>query len=102
MGDWARGDGKARVRIEPCGGKLCVINMWIRPGVTDERVGDRLVLEVAPDGASAFKGRAFDPQRRTSFSFRMDIGDRSMTTHGCVLAGLLCKDMGWTRIGPAD
>ncbi|MGO9419972.1 MAG: hypothetical protein ACLP25_11855, partial [Roseiarcus sp.] len=48
IGDWARGDGKAWVRIEPCGQKLCAINTWIRPGVTDEKVGDRLVLDVSP------------------------------------------------------
>jgi uncharacterized protein (DUF2147 family) len=102
IGDWARGDGKAWVRIEPCGQKLCAINTWIRPGVTDEKVGDRLVLDVSPAGPSAFKGEAWDPQRRASFSFRMDVGERTMTTHGCVLAGLLCKDMGWTRRDAAN
>ena len=102
LGDWARGDGKARVRIEPCGQSLCTINTWIRPGVADEKVGDRLVLDVSPAGSSAFKGEAWDPQRRLRFSFRMDVGERTMTTHGCVLAGLLCKDMGWTRMDSAE
>ena len=98
IGDWARGDGKARVRIEPCGRSLCAINTWIRPGVTDEKVGDRLVLDVTAAGPSALKGEAWDPQRRLSFSFRMDVGDRTMTTRGCTLAGLLCKNTNWTRI----
>ena len=102
MGDWARGDGKARVRIEPCGQKLCAVNTWIRPGVTDEKVGDRLVLDVATAGPSTFEGEAWDPKRRVTFSFRMEVGDRTLTTHGCMLAGLLCKQMGWTRLDPAD
>lgn len=98
LGDWARGDGKVRVRIELCGQKLCAINTWIRPGVTDEKVGDRLVMGVSPAGASAFSGEARDPQRRMTFSMRLTVGERTMTTHGCMLAGLLCKDMGWTRL----
>lgn len=97
LGDWSRGDGNARVRIEPCGQKLCAINTWIRPGVGDEKVGDRLVLDVAPAGPSAFKGKAFDPKRNLTFNFHMDVGERSMTTRGCVVAGLVCKGMNWTR-----
>ncbi len=102
MGDWARGDGKARVRIEPCGQRLCVVNTWIRPGVRDEKVGDRLVLDVASAGPSTFKGEAWDPQRRLTFSFRMKVGDRTLTTRGCLLAGLVCKEMAWTRLDPAN
>lgn len=98
LGVWARGDGKAIVRIEPCGGALCAINTWIRPGTPDEKVGDRLVLNVSPAGG-ALKGEAFDPQRRKSYRIQITTGDRSMVTRGCVFAGLLCKDMRWTREG---
>jgi len=97
LGEWSRGDGIARVRIEPCGQRLCAINTWIKPGVGDEKVGDRLVLDVLPAGASAFKGKAFDPKRNLTFTFHMDVGDRSMTTRGCMVAGLVCKDVNWTR-----
>lgn len=102
FGEWARGDGKARVRIEPCGQRLCAVNTWIRPGVTDEKVGDRLVLDVAAAGPSAFRGDAWDPQRHMTFSFRMNVGEQTMTTHGCTLVGLLRKDMGWTRLSSAN
>jgi len=98
LGDWARGDGKARVRVELCGQELCAVNTWIRPGVTDEKVGDMLVMYVSPAGASAFTGEAWDPQRRLTFSMRLAVGERTMTTHGCMLAGLLCKDMDWIRL----
>ncbi len=102
LGDWARGDGKVLARIEPCGGKLCAVNTWIRPGVTDEKVGDRLVLDIAPAGPSELEGEAWDPQRRITFSFRMEVGERTMTTRGCVLAGVLCQAVGWTRLGSAN
>ena len=101
-GEWARGDGKARVRIAPCGGDLCAINTWIRPGVADEKVGDRLVMTIKAggkaDGADAWSGKAYDPQRHMTFRMTIDVAATTMTTHGCVLGGLVCKTMGWTRL----
>lgn len=102
IGLWARGDGRARVRIEPCGPSLCAINTWIREGTPGEKAGDRLVMKVAPDGPRKWSGEAFDPQRDLSYRIRIDVAETSMTTSGCVFAGLLCKDMGWTRIAAAD
>lgn len=52
MGLWARGDGKARVRIERCGSAICAVNTWIRPDVPDEKIGDRLVMNIAPRGGT--------------------------------------------------
>jgi len=97
-GDWSRGDGKAKVRIAPCGDDICAINIWIRPGVQDEKVGDRLVMTVKPDGPDKWVGKAFDPQRHMSYRMTIEVGGTSMTTRGCVLGGLLCKNMGWTRL----
>jgi uncharacterized protein (DUF2147 family) len=96
LGDWARGDGIARVKIEPCGKNLCAINTWIKPGVTDEKVGDRLVLSLKPDGAR-WAGEAFDPQRDLHFNMSFEVGGSSMRSQGCALGGLLCKSMAWTR-----
>ena len=46
-GVWLRADGLAQVRVQPCGQALCAVNVWIKnPG--DEKVGDRLVLNVKP------------------------------------------------------
>lgn len=98
LGEWARGDGVARVRIAPCGGDFCAINTWIRPGVADEKAGDRLVMSVKPAGPAQWSGMAFDPQRDRSYKISINVGGASMTTRGCVLGGLLCKSVGWTRI----
>ena len=98
QGDWARGDGKAKVHIEPCGDDICAINTWIRPGVADEKVGDRLVMTVRPEGPGKWTGKAFDPQRHLTYRMTIEAGASTMTTHGCVLGGLLCKNMGWTRL----
>ncbi len=99
LGDWARGDGGARVHIEPCGQALCAINTWIKDPASSEKVGDRLVMKVQPIGPSTMKGEAYDPQRNLTLAFQIDIASpRSMTTKGCVLGGIICKDMGWTRL----
>jgi uncharacterized protein (DUF2147 family) len=97
-GEWARGDGKARVKIAPCGADLCAVNTWIKPGVKDEKVGDKLVMSVAKSEGGTWKGKAFDPQRKLNYRLTITVADRAMTTSGCVLGGLVCKKMEWTRL----
>lgn len=97
VGNWARGDGNARVRIAPCGEALCAINTWIRDPASDEHVGDRLVMKVSGNGSS-MAGTAYDPQRNLSYSLAINFGQSSMQTRGCVLAGIVCKSISWTRV----
>ena len=47
-GTWMRGDGNARVRIAPCGDKVCATNVWIGDTSNGEEVGDRLIMTLAP------------------------------------------------------
>lgn len=98
FGQWARDDGIAKVKIETCGTSLCVINTWIKPGVTDEKVGDRLVLSLKPENGTHWQGQAFDPQRNLRYNMSFDVDGASMQSRGCLLGGLLCKAMGWTRL----
>lgn len=95
-GVWARGDGAAKIRISPCGEALCAINIWIRnPG--SEKVGDRLVLNVRPTAPGVFEGSAYDPQRNLHLTSRITLNGNRMTTNGCVLGGILCRSVSWTR-----
>jgi len=96
-GIWLRDDGAAKVRMQRCGEALCAINVWIKtPG--DEKVGDRLVLQVEPRGPGRLEGAAFDPQRNLRFSSRITYSDTTMTTSGCILGGLLCRSVNWTKV----
>ena len=52
----------------------------------------------ASDNAYMAEASAFDPQRDLSYRLTMTVRETSMTTRGCIVAGLLCKDMGWTRL----
>jgi uncharacterized protein (DUF2147 family) len=97
-GHWARGDGIAKVVIEPCGDALCAINIWIRPGVTDEKVGERLVMNIKRQDSSRWVGTAFDPKRDLTFDITVEVAPSAMKTNGCVLGGMLCKTVAWTRI----
>ncbi|MGA9658876.1 MAG: DUF2147 domain-containing protein [Asticcacaulis sp.] len=100
-GRWSRNDGKARVVIAPCGDDACAINEWIKPGVNDEKKGDKLVMTVKPDGESKWAGKAFDPQRNLTYKLTMQVADDTMTTCGCVLGGLICKKVTWKRLEQA-
>lgn len=97
-GDWARSDGKAKVKIEECGADICATNTWIKPGTPSEKAGDILVMKIEKVSDNQYSGSAFDPQRDMSYKVTLDVGGDTMTSKGCVLSGLLCKDVGWTRI----
>lgn len=98
MGPWARGDGVVRATIAPCGSKLCMTDTWIKPGVADEKVGDKVVFDVKPQADGTLKGSGFDPQRNLKFSVLLTINGDRMTTSGCGFGGLVCKSQDWMRI----
>jgi uncharacterized protein (DUF2147 family) len=96
-GTWLRSDGQAKVRVQKCGDAFCAVNVWIKePG--EEKVGDRLVLNVKPVKPGQLEGAAYDPQRNLRFSSKITFSDTRMTTSGCVLGGLLCRSVSWTKV----
>lgn len=99
LGNWARGDGKTRIRVEPCGTNFCGVNTWVRPGFSGEKVGDTLVANVKPAGTERWSGTAFDRQRHAHYSMKIYVAGNRMTTAGCVFGGLVCQSMSWTRLG---
>ena len=98
LGDWARSDGKTRIHVASCGAAICARNIWVRHGVSGEKVGDRLILRVKPAGAGHWSGNAFDPQRSQTYAITVRVADRRMTTRGCVMGGFMCESMNWTRL----
>lgn len=97
-GHWSRGDGAARVRISSCGSSFCAVNTWVAKAGGGEKVGDRLVMSVSPSSATVLKGTAYDPQRNLTYAIEIRVGERRMTTRGCVLGGLVCKNVGWAKL----
>ena len=97
LGNWARGDGKTRIRVEPCGAAFCGVNTWVRPGVSGEKVGDTLVVHVKPAEAGHWSGTAFDRRRKETYTMKVHVANNHMTTQGCVMGGLVCQSMHWKR-----
>jgi uncharacterized protein (DUF2147 family) len=98
LGDWARADGKTRIHVASCGAEICARNTWVRHGVSGEKVGDRLILKVKPAGAGHWSGKAFDPQRHQTYTISVRATEKHMTTQGCVMGGLMCQSMNWSRM----
>ena len=96
-GNWARGDGAARVKISKCGANICATNTWIKPGTPSEKTGDVLVMTVKADSDGNYSGSAFDKQRDMNYKITLTVDENKMTSKGCVLGGLLCKGVNWTR-----
>lgn len=91
-----RGDGNALVRIAPCGDKVCATNLWIRDPSKGEAVGDKLVMSLEPRSAASFSGTAYDPKRKLRYSIVVTASGGGLTTRGCFLGKMLCKDVTWT------
>lgn len=98
-GVWLRDDGNARVEIAPCGGDICATNLWIGDTAGGEEPGDRLVMSLEQDSAGTLVGTAYDEKRERTYSMTLRVGEDRLVTRGCVLGGLLCRDVTWT---PAD
>lgn len=97
IGIWSRDDGRATVSFERCGSNLCAVNKWIKAGTPSEKAGDILVMTLKPVSGKEFDGSAWDPQRQLTYKIRMTVQGSTMSTQGCVLGGLLCKSVGWTK-----
>lgn len=94
-GIWLRDDGNARVKIAPCGDKVCATNLWIGDTSKGEAVGDKLVMTLSRQPDGTFAGTAYDAKRDWNFSMTIQATERSLTTHGCLLGRLLCRDVNW-------
>ena len=99
LGNWARGDGKTHIRVEPCGTEFCGVNTWVKRGDSGEKVGDTLVANLKPAGAERWSGSAFDRRRNRHYTMQVHVAGRRMTTAGCILGGMMCQSMSWTRLG---
>lgn len=94
-GVWLRDDGNARVRIAPCGSNICATNLWIRDTSRGEEAGDRLVMSLQPKSPDTLSGTAYDAKRERTYSITVQVFDNSLLTRGCILGGVLCKNVRW-------
>lgn len=96
-GTWNRGDGNAKVRIAPCGSNICATNVWIKDTSRGEAVGDRLVMTLQPKSADTLIGKAFDAKRELTYAIQVKVAGQKLVTRGCLVGGLVCKSVNWSR-----
>lgn len=97
-GIWMRDDGNARVEIAPCGGDICATNLWIGDTSQGEEPGDRLVMSLEPRDGETLAGTAYDEKRDRTYSMTLKVAVGGLVTRGCVLGGLLCRNVSWTPV----
>ena len=98
-GEWLRDNGAAKVRIAPCGGEaLCGAISWLKNPATDPaKIGQQVFFDMKPHGENVWTGSAFNPDDGRTYSGKMTLSGDRLTTAGCVLGGLICKSVSWTR-----
>ena len=93
-------DGASRVKITSCGGggAVCGHVSWLRdPAKSPSKVGQRVFYDMKPDGGG-WTGSAFNPEDGKTYTGKASVSGSSMTTQGCVLGGLICKNVAWNRV----
>ncbi len=97
-GTWLRDNGNSRVRIAPCGPNFCGTLTWVKDPSGPAKVGQRIFYDMAPAGANAWAGKAFNPEDGKTYSGKLTLSGSTMTTSGCVLGGLICRSVSWRKV----
>jgi uncharacterized protein (DUF2147 family) len=97
-GEWARDDGKTKVRFAACGSDaVCGSITWLKDPSGPAKVGEEVFFDMKPNGENAWAGSAFNPEDGQRYTGKMTLSGDRLVTAGCVLGGLICKSFGWTR-----
>lgn len=107
---WLTDDGDTRVRIGPCGQEICGTVVWQRVPYNDAKnpdpakrarpiVGIRMISHIQPTGPDSWTGElySFDDGFTVKGSATR-IGADKLKLSGCVLGGLICRTVIWTRV----
>ena len=97
LGEWLRDDGPGKVRFSQCSDAVCGF-ITAKNGPDDHgKIGQEVFFDMKPDGDSAWRGTAFNPEDGKEYSGKMSLAGAKLTTAGCVFGGLICKSLTWSR-----
>jgi uncharacterized protein (DUF2147 family) len=117
QGDWITQSGSAKVRIAPCGSKLCGAIVWLR-NPNDKATGRPQLDSENPDPAlrnrpiqglqilSGFKpgtgkltgGAIYDPQSGKTYNSKLGLNpDGTLKVEGCI--AIICQAQTWRPAG---
>ena len=107
-GRWTNPRRSVVIEVGRCGQAWCGTVVWATPkakrnaakGGTENLIGTRILSGARPVGPNVYKGRGFVPKRNIYAPATIrQTGPNTMVVEGCTLAGLLCKEQRWTRVG---
>ena len=97
-GVWSRNDGEVRVKFGQCGDTMCGTVVWLKPGAESKaKVGERVFYEMRPAGVNSWTGKA-SPDGDSVYSGKLSIDGDTLTASGCIMGGLICRSVNWTRV----
>ena len=107
-GRWTNPKRSVVIEVARCGPAWCATVVAAsakakanaRKGGTDNLIGTRILTGARPVGNGVYKGKGFIPKRNMYAPATIrQRGPNVMEVEGCALAGLLCKEQRWTRVG---
>ncbi len=107
-GRWTNSKRSVVIEVARCGPAWCATVVSAsakakanaRKGGTQNLIGTRILTGARPVGNGVYKGRGFIPKRNIYAPATIrQRGPNVMEVEGCALAGLLCKEQRWTRVG---
>jgi uncharacterized protein (DUF2147 family) len=97
-GTWLRENGNSRVRVAACGSNLCGSIVWLKDATGPSKVGQRVFYDMVKSSDTTWSGQAFNPEDGKTYAGKMVVSGSSMTTSGCVLGGLICRSVKWSKV----
>lgn len=108
IGRWQNPSDSVTVEVAPCGAAFCgtVVQASAKAkrdaqkGGTANLVGTRLMSGFTAAGGGKYKGKVFLPKRGMHASGTIRLAGRNtLVVEGCALAGLICREQRWDRVG---
>lgn len=96
-GTWLRDSGASKVRFAKCGDAICGTIAWLKDAEGPAKLGQKIFYDMKPSGTGKWSGSAFNPEDGKTYSGTMTLAGDTLTTAGCVLGGLICRSVKWTR-----
>lgn len=97
-GTWQRDTGASSVRFAKCGEALCGTISWLKDANGPAKIGQRIFYDMKPNGAGKWSGSAFNPEDGKTYSGTMALSGETLTTSGCVMGGLICRSVKWSKV----
>ena len=108
-GNWLRDNGLSQVRFAPCGREVCGTVSWLKEPKFDIHnenpakrelsiLGKRVFFDIEREDDTSWNASAYNPDDGKTYRGRIRLESGLLYTTGCVLGGLVCSTVKWTRL----